>query len=149
MKIAGFACDVALFSQMQQLWEKAVEKFGSIDIWINNAGISNTQNPPWDLPADEIECVVETNMLGEMFGTKTAITGFIQQGYGALYNMEGMGAQGNHRVKGFSIYGATKAGLRYFNDSISTEMKMKDSSRCNSTRDDANRDGDGSVSQSP
>lgn len=122
-KIAGFACDVTLFSQMQLLWEKAVEKFDSIDIWINNAGISNTQNPAWDLPADEIECVVKTNMLGEMFGTKTAVTGFIKQGYGALYNMEGMGAQGNHRVKGLSIYGATKAGLRFFNDSISAEIE--------------------------
>ncbi len=114
---------MTLFSQMQQLWEKTVEKFGSIDIWINNAGISNTQNTPWDLPADEIECVVKTNMLGEMFGTKTAITGFIKQGHGALYNMEGMGAQGNHRVKGLSIYGATKAGLRFFNDSISIEIE--------------------------
>ena len=32
-------------------------------------------------------------MLGEMLGTKIALSGFLKQGYGALYNMEGMGAQ--------------------------------------------------------
>jgi len=122
-KIAGFACDVAVFNQVEKLWEKSVKKFGPIDIWINNAGISNTQNPPWELLAEEIECVVKTNMLGEMFGTKIAITGFIKQGYGALYNMEGMGAQGKRKVKGLSIYGATKAGLRYFNDSVFAEVE--------------------------
>ena len=110
---------------MEKLWEASVKRFGSVDIWINNAGISNTQNPPWDLPADEIECVVKTNMLGEMLGTKVALSGFLKQGYGALYNMEGMGAQRRRGVKGLSIYGATKAGLRYFNDSIFLEVENK------------------------
>ena len=47
--VVGFACDVAEFDQMENLWEASVKRFGSVDIWINNAGISNTQNPPWDL----------------------------------------------------------------------------------------------------
>jgi NAD(P)-dependent dehydrogenase (short-subunit alcohol dehydrogenase family) len=120
--IAGFSCDVTVYPQVEKLWEKSVKKFGEVDIWINNAGISNSQNPPWNLPSEEIESVVKTNMIGEMFGTKVAISGFIKQGYGALYNMEGMGAQGRRGVKGLSIYGATKAGLRYFNDSIFSEI---------------------------
>ena len=123
--VVGFACDVAEFDQMENLWEASVKRFGSVDIWINNAGISNTQNPPWKLSADEIECVVKTNMLGEMLGTKVAVSGFLKQGHGALYNMEGMGAQKRRGVKGLSIYGATKAGLRYFNDSIFSEVENK------------------------
>jgi len=123
--VVGFACDVAEFNQMENLWEASVKRFGSVDIWINNAGISNTQNPPWELSADEIECVVKTNMLGEMLGTKIALSGFIKQGFGALYNMEGMGAQRRRGVKGLSIYGASKAGLRYFNDSIFSEVEGK------------------------
>lgn len=123
--VIGFACDVSEYSQMENLWVASVKRFGSIDIWINNAGISNTQNPPWALLAEEIECVVKTNMLGEMLGTKIALSGFIKQGYGSLYNMEGMGAQKRRGVKGLSIYGATKAGLRYFNDSIFLEVENK------------------------
>lgn len=122
-KITGFACDVTDFKQVEMLWQNSVKVFGAVDIWINNAGISNTQNFPWNIPADEIRAVVETNMLGEMFGSKVAISGFNSQGYGALYNLEGMGSSGRRRVSGLSIYGATKAGLRYFNDALADEIK--------------------------
>ncbi len=36
-------CDVRDFNQVQSLWDSAKKKFGSIDIWINNAGIGNAQ----------------------------------------------------------------------------------------------------------
>lgn len=122
--VVGFTCDVTQFAQVQMLWDQAHKKFGDIDIWVNNAGISNMQNTPWELPAEEIRAVVETNVLGEMFGSKVAMQGFIKQGYGAVYNMEGMGANGrsNSNVKGLSIYGASKAGLRYFNDCLASEI---------------------------
>jgi len=120
---AGFACDVREFNQVQALWNFSIEKFGNIDIWINNAGISNRQTPPWALSETEIRSVIETNMLGEIFGAKVALTGFLNQDYGAVYNLEGMGAQRRRGVKGLSIYGATKAGLRYFNDSVPLEIE--------------------------
>jgi NAD(P)-dependent dehydrogenase (short-subunit alcohol dehydrogenase family) len=122
-KVAGFVCNVTDYKQVQALWDQAFKKFGSIGIWVNNAGISNMQNTPWDIPADEIRSVVETNVLGEMYGSKVAMQGFIKQGYGAMYNMEGMGANGrNNNVKGLSIYGTTKAGLRYFNTCLADEV---------------------------
>ena len=120
--VAGFTCNVTQFAQVQALWDQAQKKFGNIDIWVNNAGISNMQNTPWELSAEEIRAVVETNVLGEMFGSKVALQGFTKQGFGAVYNMEGMGADGRSNVKGLSIYGATKAGLRYFNDCLASEI---------------------------
>jgi short-subunit dehydrogenase len=93
------------------------------DIWINNAGISNSLARPWDLPLEELQCVIETNVLGEMYGTRVAMNGFIEQGYGALYNMEGMGAKDGRKVAGLAIYGASKAALGYFNDAIFLENK--------------------------
>jgi NAD(P)-dependent dehydrogenase (short-subunit alcohol dehydrogenase family) len=122
-RVAGFACDVTQFDQLETLWKNAQKNFGQVDIWVNNAGISNQQNPSWELSDKEIRAVVETNVLGEMFGSKVALQGFIQQGFGALYNMEGMGAnRKSGNVKGLSIYGASKAGLRYFNDSLANEI---------------------------
>jgi NAD(P)-dependent dehydrogenase (short-subunit alcohol dehydrogenase family) len=120
-KVAGFSCDVTQFVQVQALWDQTQKKFGAIDIWVNNAGISNMQNTPWELSAEEIRAVVETNLLGEIYGSKVAMQGFIKQGYGAIYNMEGMGADGRSNVKGLSIYGTTKAGLRYFNTCLAAE----------------------------
>ena len=122
-KFSGFPCDVTRYEQIKNLWEQSTKKFKEIDIWINNAGISNTQSVPWHLPVDEIKSVVETNILGELYGTKVAMQGFIQQGYGALYNVEGLGANGrNNNVKGLSVYGMTKAGLHYFNMCLAQEV---------------------------
>jgi NAD(P)-dependent dehydrogenase (short-subunit alcohol dehydrogenase family) len=122
-QIAGFACDVTQFSEISALWRLSKTKFGKIDIWINNAGISNEQASCWEIPVDEIRSVVETNILGEIFGTKVAIQGFLDQGFGAIYNVEGLGANGKtNNVKGLSIYGMSKAGLHYFNQCLFKEI---------------------------
>jgi len=121
-RIAGFPCDVTQFSQLLALWEFSKKKFVNIDIWINNAGISNKQAPSWEIPEAEIRTVIETNMLGELFGTKIAMQGFLDQGFGAVYNVEGLGANGKtNNVEGLSIYGTTKAGLHYFNKCLFKE----------------------------
>ena len=121
--IAGFHCDVTQYDEVVELWKRSKEKFGTIDIWINNAGISNSQALPWDIPAEELRSVVETNMLGELYGTKVAMQGFLSQGYGAVYNLEGLGANGKtNTVKGLSVYGMTKAGLHYFNKCLAREI---------------------------
>lgn len=122
-QIAGTACDVTSLRDIQGLWDFAIEKFGTIDIWINNAGISNALNLLPKLTAGEIRNVVETNLLGEICGTQVALIGFQAQGYGAIYNMEGMGSKKGRMVDGLSVYATTKAGLRFFNDAIAHELK--------------------------
>src|SRR5690606_19483687 len=59
-QVAGFACDVTQYDQIQALWELSKTRFGDIDIWINNAGISNEQAHSWEIPVEEIRSVVET-----------------------------------------------------------------------------------------
>jgi len=122
-RVTGHPCDVQSFNDIQKLWDFAVKQFDKVDIWINNAGISNELRMLPDIPAEEMARVVETNVLGEMYGSQVALKGFAKQGYGALYNMEGMGAKKGRMVDGLSIYGTTKAGLRYFNDAIAQENK--------------------------
>jgi len=122
-KIAGFACDVTQYGEITKLWMLSKIKFGNIDIWINNAGISNQQAYSWEIPVAEIRSVIETNVLGVVNGTKVAVQGFLDQGFGAVYNVEGLGANGKtNNVKGLSIYGTSKAGLHYFNQCLFKEI---------------------------
>jgi len=122
-QIAGFACDVTQYDSIKALWMFSKTKFGDIDIWINNAGISNEQAYCWEIPIEEIRSVIETNLLGELFGTKVAIQGFLDQGFGAVYNVEGLGANGKtNNVKGLSIYGTSKAGLHFYNQCLFKEI---------------------------
>jgi len=123
-QLAGVAGDVSKYDSVENLWEKSLAAFGNIDIWINNAGISHEQAAPWQIPVNELQSVIQTNILGELFGTRVAMQGFLDQGFGALYNVEGMGADGKtHGVKGLSVYGMTKAGLHYFNRCLAEEVE--------------------------
>lgn len=123
-QVAGFPCDVSIYEQVQALWKFAVSEYQKVDIWINNAGISNRQASVWELEAEEIKAVVETNILGELYGSKVAMQGFLEQGGGALYNVEGLGSGGGKsRVKGLSIYAMSKAGLYHFNRTLAEEVE--------------------------
>lgn len=118
---AGSSTSVA---DLQRLWDAAVARFEQVDIWINNAGIAHPLQTPWEMPEDQMRGVIETNLLGAMFGTKVALKGMLAQGFGALYNTEGYGSTGRGmKVKGLAFYGTSKAGLRFFNDALMQEVQ--------------------------
>lgn len=121
-RLFGLACDVTNPEQIQSLWDGAVEHFGQVDIWINNAGIANELSDFRELTPDSITAVVETNVLGTLHGSRVAINGLIAQGFGALYNMEGHGSNGR-KQEGLTLYGTTKAALKYFTDCLVDEVK--------------------------
>jgi NAD(P)-dependent dehydrogenase (short-subunit alcohol dehydrogenase family) len=111
-RVLGQPCDVTDFEQVQALWDAAKAHFGQIDIWINNAGIGHSQMDSCELSPEQIQSVMDTNLVGAMYGAKVALRGMLDQGFGSFYNMEGLGSAGR-MVKGLALYGCTKAGLRY------------------------------------
>ena len=121
-KIHGCACDVSVFGQVEKLWHGAKERFGAVDVWINNAGLGQPTQMLWELDASLIEVLVKTNVLGAMNGAKVAIKGMVEQGHGALYNMEGFGSDGR-TMKGLTLYGASKYGLAYLTNSLAKEVR--------------------------
>jgi NAD(P)-dependent dehydrogenase (short-subunit alcohol dehydrogenase family) len=123
-RIEGFACDVSDYGQVQALWKVAYKRFGRVDIWINNAGISHPLGDFWDLDQQVMHSVVDTNLTGTLYGSKVAMQGMLIQGYGAIYNMEGLGSRGGRRVAGLALYGSTKAGLGYFTEALAQEAAV-------------------------
>jgi NAD(P)-dependent dehydrogenase (short-subunit alcohol dehydrogenase family) len=121
-RVFGQPCDVTDFEQVQALWDAAKARFGKVDIWINNAGIGHSQTDCWDHPPEQIKAVVETNLVGAMYGAKVALRGMLDQGFGSFYNMEGLGSEGRI-VKGLALYGCTKAGLQYLTQSWVQETR--------------------------
>lgn len=124
-RILGVVCDARNPKQVQELWDKTIQKFGRVDIWVNNAGVANKVSEAWSIPFPEIDKVVDTNIKGAFYGTSIAVKAMLVQGYGAVYNMEGLGSEKGRIIEGMSLYGLTKAGLRYFNDSLFKELKGK------------------------
>ncbi len=121
-KVTGCTCDVTDIEQVQALWKAAVDCFGTVDIWLNNAGIANTTRQLWELESREIPRVVSTNLTGVIYGTQVALQGMLAQGSGQVYNSEGFGSD-DMLVNGLSVYGATKRGVRYFSEAVAQELE--------------------------
>ena len=121
-KVMGQTCDVTDITQVQALWDAATQKFGKVDIWINNAGVTNLTRLLWEVDPAEIAPVINTNITGLIYGSQVALKGMMEQGFGQIYDMEGFGSADMTRP-GMTIYGTTKRAVRYFTESLIEEAK--------------------------
>ena len=120
--VIGIPGDVRLEGTHQSIIDHAMERFGSIDIWINNAGIPQSQKYFYELGKEEIENLISVNVNGSLLGTWAAIRFFRKQGHGKIFNMEGFGSDGRMMDK-LTLYGTTKRAIHYFSKSVSREVK--------------------------
>lgn len=121
----GFPALVSDINQVADLWQFAKARLETVDIWINNAGLGHDTEPFWDIAADEARAVIEVNVLGVTYGSQVAMRGMLRQGHGQIYNMEGFGSSGRIRY-GMSLYGTSKAAVRYLTDAMVEETKDSD-----------------------
>lgn len=121
-KVIAVPCDVRKLDALQNLWNVAKEKFGSVDIWINNAGVNQPDKPVYELTAEEIEFMLDTDLKGTIFGSKVAFAGMKEQGNGQIFNVEGYGSN-DAMMTGLSIYGTTKRTVTYFTQALAKESE--------------------------
>ena len=121
-RVWGRPCDVTQFDQVQALWDAAHAHYGQIDVWINNAGLAHPQCDLAGIAEEQIETLVQTNLIGTMYGAKVVLNGMLAQGGGSLYNMEGLGSDGG-RVEGLTLYATTKYAIRYLTESLVRETE--------------------------
>ncbi|MEZ5515548.1 MAG: SDR family oxidoreductase [Steroidobacteraceae bacterium] len=121
-KAHGIACDITQRAQLQALWDGAIEALGRVDVWVNNAGISNRRQRVGELLEADVRQVAETDLLGMMHATQIAMRGMVTQGSGTIYNMEGFGSSGM-TTPGMSLYGSSKFALTYFNKCMIAEAR--------------------------
>jgi short-subunit dehydrogenase len=115
-------CDVTKRDDIENLWLRSKEKWGNIDIWINNAGIPQPDSHLWEIDDEQTKKVLETNLLGMVSGCQVAIKGMLQQGNGQVFNVEGFGSNGS-LMKGLNLYGTTKRALTHITKAFAKELK--------------------------
>jgi len=114
--------NVSVAAEAAALLEATQERFGRIDILINNAGVTRDtlllrmDEADWD-------SVIETNLKSMYLMTRGAIRGMIRQRYGRIVNLSSVvGVMGN---AGQSNYAASKAGILGFTRSIAREVASR------------------------
>ena len=123
-QITYTTCNVSKIEELQALMNFAIEKFGEVDIWINNAGVNQPQKAIWELTEQEINTIIDVDLKGAIFGSKVAIEQMSKQHKGAVYNIEGYGSNDAHML-GLNMYGTSKRAVTYLTEALAQECEQK------------------------
>ena len=120
-KCLGVSADSSKREDIDKVLAKTVEAFGSLNIMINNAGISGETAPLIKQTEENFDKVVATNMKGVFFFSKAAAEQMIQQKAGGkIINIASVG--GLTGPKGLTVYAATKAGVINMTKAMANEL---------------------------
>ena len=123
----GYQSNAADFEQAQELASQVLSDFTSIDVLINNAGITK-DNLLMRITEDDFDKVIEVNLKSVFNLTKAVQRTMLKQRSGSIINMSSVvGVKGN---AGQSNYAASKAGIIGFSKSIALELGSRNI-RCN------------------
>jgi len=116
-------CDVSDSSSIEKLAKFAKENLGTVNYWINNAGVNGGRRDLRDVSISQVEMVVKVNLMGTLLCTKIAMDLMGEQAgvTGHIFNTVGSGVKGGG-TPGYACYGATKRGLPQLTDSLVKEL---------------------------
>lgn len=115
----AYKCDVSDAESVNECVAKVMEKFGRIDVLVNNAGITR-DNLMLRMNHDDWNAVINTNLTGAFNMTKPIVKIMMKQRSGSIVNMSSIvGVMGN---AGQANYSAAKAGLIGFTKSLAKEL---------------------------
>ena len=121
-KAITVVCDVTKYDNVAELWHDAKVAFGTVDIWINNAGVNQPNKPVMELTDNDIDFLLNVDVKGAIYGSKIAFAGMRLQGHGQIYNVEGYGSN-DAKKTGLSIYGTAKRAITYFTEALAKESE--------------------------
>ena len=114
--------DVTDLEQMQSLAQAAIDRFGQIDVMVNNAGVM-----PLAFFSDHTQAYdawsrcIDINIKGVLHGILAVHDHMLQQGRGHVVNLSSI--YGNFPVVGAGVYGATKAAVNFLSESLRLESQ--------------------------
>lgn len=119
VKAKGFQSNAADFDAAQELAKNVLADFGTIDVLVNNAGITK-DNLLMRISEEDFDKVIEVNLKSVFNVTKAVIRPMMKQRGGSIINMSSVvGLKGN---AGQANYAASKAGIVGFSKSVALEL---------------------------
>jgi 3-oxoacyl-[acyl-carrier protein] reductase len=127
VKAKGYQSNAADFNEAQTFVDAVMAEFGTVDILINNAGITK-DNLLMRMSEEDFDKVIEVNLKSVFNMTKAIQKTFLKQRAGSIINMSSVvGVKGN---AGQTNYAASKAGVIGFTKSVALELGSRNI-RCN------------------
>jgi NAD(P)-dependent dehydrogenase (short-subunit alcohol dehydrogenase family) len=122
-RVAGLPADVADRDAVDRVVAHAHDRFGGLDVLVNNAGVGGFSNVE-SMSDDDWHRIIDTNLTGVFYYTRAAIPVLRRSGGGWIVNIASLAAR--NYVPGGSAYCASKAGLLAFSESVMQEVREHD-----------------------
>ncbi len=119
--VSGEQLEVKNEAQVYDVVQRVVEKFGRIDVWVNNAGYSSSAGMVLDIDPQEALDMFLVNDLGTMYCTQAVMPHMLARKAGTLVNIYGNGSFLRPATP-TGLYGTTKAWLTSFTRSLAKEL---------------------------
>jgi NADP-dependent 3-hydroxy acid dehydrogenase YdfG len=112
--------DVSEETAVDELARRAIERFGTFDIWVNNAGLY-LAGAFADVPSEDFRRVIDVNLMGYVSGVRAAVRQFQAQGHGVVINT--CSVAGVMPFPYFTAYTTAKFGVLGFGLAVRQELR--------------------------
>lgn len=113
-----FVLDVCKLSDIEDLKDFVLKRFGRVDILVNNAAYTVTK-PAWDVTEEDWDAMLDTSFKGLFFSCLSIGSIMREKGYGKIINMSSTFSRSI--IKGRSVYGGIKAGVSHLTEALAME----------------------------
>jgi 3-oxoacyl-[acyl-carrier protein] reductase len=119
-RVQGLLVDIADLPAVEAATKATVDRFGRIDILINNAAIVGPNAPTWEYPPDAFRDVVNVGLIGTFYCCRAVVPHMIAANYGRIVNLSSVaGKEGNPKAPAYS---AMKAAVIALTKSLGKEL---------------------------
>ncbi len=119
-QVSGLACDVSVAEDVYALARHAIQEFGQIDVWVNNAGVTPMAGGILDFAPEVAEQTFRVNCVGTINGTQAALHYMKPARRGTIVSLYGRGSDLRAATPS-GLYGATKAWITSFTRTMAKE----------------------------
>jgi NAD(P)-dependent dehydrogenase (short-subunit alcohol dehydrogenase family) len=116
---AGYRCDVTSEADVIALMQRVRERFGRIDVLVNNAGIGEQTVMTLEQSVEAFDRILSVHLRGTFLASREAARVFVEQQSGAIVNISSIA--GWHGHPGRNAYGAAKAGISSMTEAMASE----------------------------
>lgn len=117
-----YTLDVSDFNAVQKMVDDVYQKFGRIDVLVNNAGHSSHNRRLRNTTPEEVRSVVDSNLIGTFFCTQAVVPTMLKAKSGTIINISSLAAVTPGPFSGFA-YGAAKAGVINFTEFLNNDLR--------------------------
>ncbi|MBV9608591.1 MAG: SDR family oxidoreductase [Acidobacteria bacterium] len=114
-------CDVSDWNSVQEFAAKVKRSFGRTDVLVNNAGIGAFSTPLHELPPEQWDKVINTNLRGPYFMIRAFAPMMIEAKHGDIINISSLA--GKNALPNGAAYAASKWGLNGLSYSVAEELR--------------------------